>query len=135
MTRRSLFARLAAPALVLCAAGASVAAPTAPTALARETLALMASLDGQLVAAVRQRDTRGGRDDFSRFIIAPLARMSGRWSDLPNPARIEWLDCISALQAYENHARDSFKSGEIGKAPADLSGARRACAKRAGVKL
>lgn len=110
---------------------AGLARADAAPDLARETVRLLTSLDGQLIAAVRQRDTRGGRDDFARFIARPIQGMRDRWSVLPQPARVEWYACIAALQGFDSFAADSFKAGVIGAVPADLRQSRAACAKLA----
>lgn len=106
--------------------------PTPAPELARETLTLLASLNTTLAVAVRQRDARSGRADFSRFVIDPITKMGGRWAALPQPTRVDWIQCIGALQGFENHARDSFKAGVIGTMPASVVDSRNGCAKQAG---
>ena len=82
--------------------------------LAQETVQLLGTQEMMLVTAVRQKETRGGKEDFDRFIMQPLEAMAGRWRALSREERLDRIHCITALQEFQNHASDSFKAGRIG---------------------
>ena len=83
--------------------------------LAKETVQLLATQEMMLVTAVRQKNSRGGAEDFKRFIMQPLESMADRWRALPPEERLNRIHCITALQEFESHASDSFKAGQIGQ--------------------
>ena len=83
--------------------------------LAKETVQLLATQEMMLVTAVRQKNSRGGTEDFKRFIMQPLESMADRWRALPPEERLNRIHCITALQEFESHASDSFKAGQIGQ--------------------
>ena len=83
--------------------------------LAKETVQLLSTQEMMLVTAVRQKNSRGGTEDFKRFIMQPLESMADRWRALPPEERLNRIHCITALQEFENHASDSFKAGQIGQ--------------------
>lgn len=112
-------------------APAAVIPDTPAPQLARETADLIKGLQGTLITAVRQRDTRGGKDDFWRFIDKPVMDMQARWSARPREQNLDWIPCIMALGEFANHARDSFKAGEIGKPGSLLTDNLPACEKLA----
>lgn len=97
------------------AAPASGQSKGAGAKLAKETIQLLSTQEAMLVTAVRQKDSRGGADDFRRFIMQPLEAMADRWRALPREDRLNHIHCITALQEFENHASDSFKAGRIGQ--------------------
>lgn len=113
------------------AAPAPAPTPVSPTELARQTLDAIRDAESLLAAAVRQRDTRGGKDDFWRFIEKPLTDMQVRWGVYSHEDNLNWIPCIVGLQEYVNFTRDSFKSGEIGKPNSLLTESRRECEKLA----
>ena len=53
--------------------------------LAKETVQLLSTQEMMLVTAVRQKNSRGGTEDFKRFIMQPLESMADRWRALPMP--------------------------------------------------
>ena len=106
----------------LASAAATIAAAQDTGAqLARETLDLVSTQDYMLVTAVRQKVSRGGAADFQKFILGPVEKLSGRWAALPAGVRVRFIPCVTALQEHENHVRDSFKAGAVGK-PSTLRG-------------
>ncbi len=109
---------------LLAAAAASTAAAqdmAAGAKLARETMDLISLQDHMMVTAIRQKNDRKGAADYQRFIIDPIERLSDRWSGQPPTVKVHFVACATALQEHENHARDSFKAGQIGK-PSSLRG-------------
>lgn len=68
-----------------------------------------------LVTAVRQKDSRGGKADFQRFIEQPVEAMQTRWQEVPRDVLPNFIGCVTALQEFSNFARASFKAGRIGK--------------------
>lgn len=123
-----------APASAPTPAPAEAAVPAAPSAvppaeLARQTLEAIDRADMQLVAAVRQRDTRDGKEDFKRFITDPLNRQMFQWTSLPPELSVQWANCISALQTFIDHAEDSFAVGTVAAAPSHLAWSIDRCSK------
>ena len=68
-----------------------------------------------------QKNDRKGAADYQRFILDPIARLSDQWTAQPPTVKVHYVVCATALQEHENHARDSFKAGQIGK-PSSLRG-------------
>ncbi|MCW5320562.1 hypothetical protein D5039_05000 [Verminephrobacter aporrectodeae subsp. tuberculatae] len=99
-------------------------------ALAKETSDLMSLHSMMLVTAVRQRDTKGGKEDFQRFISGPQNKLQFRWGDLPRDVKIEYIDCIAALDEFINRSNDSFKAGIILPESRDLKENTASCRKR-----
>ena len=56
--------------------------------LAKETVQLLSTQEMMLVTAVRQKNSRGGTEDFKRFIMQPLESMADRWRALPPEERL-----------------------------------------------
>lgn len=113
MAPRTFRIVLCALALSGAASGFTQARDTGPK-LAQETVRLLSTQEAMLVTAVRQKDSRGGVDDFRRFILQPVEAMASRWRALPAAERMEHIHCSTALQEFDNHANDSFKAGRIG---------------------
>lgn len=109
---------------LLAAAAASTAASqdmAAGAKLARETVDLISLQDQMMVTAIRQKNDRKWAADYQRFILDPIARLSDQWTAQPPTVKVHYVVCATALQEHENHARDSFKAGQIGK-PSSLRG-------------
>ncbi|WP_265665002.1 hypothetical protein [Verminephrobacter aporrectodeae] len=98
--------------------------------LAKETSNLMSLHSMMLVTAVRQRDTKGGTEDFHRFISGPQTNLQFRWTNLPREVRVEYIDCIAALNEFVNRSNDSFKAGVILPESRDLKKNTADCSKR-----
>lgn len=81
--------------------------------LSQESVKLIEQQQMMLVTAVRQKNDRGGKEDFQRFIEQPIYATQKRWQALPGEDRIHHITCITALQEFANHAADSFKAGHI----------------------
>lgn len=109
--------RAAAAAALFLAIGAPAMAQGkgAGPKLAQETVKLLSTQEAMLVTAVRQKDSRGGAEDFRRFILQPVEDMQSRWAALPREVRLEHIHCATALQEFANFASDSFKAGRIGQ--------------------
>jgi len=122
---------IASAALLLTIAPVAMAQGKNPgVKLAQETIQLLSTQESMLVTAIRQKDTRGGGEDFRRFIIQPLESMADRWRALPREERMNYIHCITALQEFENHASDSFKSGQVGQPTNLFKESRAECKKR-----
>lgn len=115
MRRHKVFMAVAAVLLLGFASPGFTQAKGPGSKLAQETVQLLSTQEMMLVTAVRQKETRGGKEDFDRFIMQPLEAMAERWRALSREERLDRIHCITALQEFQNHASDSFKAGRIGQ--------------------
>lgn len=107
---------------------------TPPAQLARESLQAIHDAATQLETAIRQRDTRGGKQDFERFITDPVLKMQFRWSEHPREQNADWVPCIMAVQEELNRYADSWKAGKVVARNSFLSESLRDCEKIAAPK-
>lgn len=92
---------------------ASTQAQDSAPELARETVKLISLQKDMIVTAVRQKHSKGGEEDFQKFILTPIDQLGERWAGLPVEVRRQFIYCVTALSSHEWHMRDSFKAEEV----------------------
>ena len=92
---------------------ASTQAQDSAPELARETVKLISLQKDMIVTAVRQKHSKGGEEDFKKFILSPIDQLGKRWASLPFEVRNRFIYCATALSSHEWHMRDSFKAEAV----------------------
>lgn len=119
-------------AIALTAASCSIAtAQESGQKLAKETIDLIRLQNDMIVTAVRQKQSKGGADDFRKFILAPIDKLMDRWRTLPVEEQRTFMHCTTGLSEHEWRMRDSFKAEKVLKANSLIQESVARCAKDA----